>query len=147
MDIFGDSFKAKGTNVIQHGVAGNSTTERGYLPTQGIKMILVVCPITVGHGTAITLTLKTADDAAGTNTTALTENVPNWINNVKQTAAKAAALPNTYYGLGGIYLKNVVVFQVPANLVPEGKYLGIACDNGNASNMYSAIALEDTYYK
>ena len=147
MSAIAEMFGCIGKNIMQHAVAGNSTTERGYLPTAGTKSISVVCPITTGHGTAMTLTLKTADDAAGTNTTVLTENVAVYLNGVRQADAKAGTVPNTYYALGGVYLKNVIVFEVPSILIPTGKYLGIACDSGSASNVYSAIALEDTFYK
>ena len=140
-------FKAKGINIIQHYRAGNDATELCYLPTKGISLITVVCPITTGHGTATTLTLSTADDAAATGTTALTDNVAVWVNNVRATDAKAGTIPNTYFALGGIYLKNVIMFEVPAILIPTGKYLGIKCNAGAAGNLYSAIALEDTYYK
>ena len=137
--------KFKMAAILQHKVAGNVTTEVDYLPTKGIEVISIVCPVVVGHGTIVTLTLATADDAAGTNTTALTEDVAVYLNNVRTTDAKAGSVPATYFALS--LLNNFIVFEVPAHLVPEGKYLGIAANAGNATNYYSAIAIEDTYYK
>jgi hypothetical protein len=132
--------------IIQHGRAGNVTTEVDYLPTPGVRTIYVVCPVTMGHATIVTLTLATADDAAGTNTTALTANVPVFVNGVRAAAdAKAGSVPAANYTNG--ILSNFIVFEVPANLVPEDKYLGIACNAGSASNTYSAFAFEDVYYQ
>ena len=64
--------KFKMAAILQHKTAGNVTTEVDYLPTSGIDVISIVCPVVMGHGTIVTLTLTTADDASGTNSTALT---------------------------------------------------------------------------
>lgn len=137
--------------ILHHARAGNVTTEVDYLPTNGIKNISIVCPVVMGNATIVTLTLSTADDAAGTNTTALTENVPIWLYNStyptgkRQTDAKAGSVPAANYTDG--ILNNFLVFEVPAIIVPETKYLGIKCNAGSASNLYTAIAIEDTFYK
>ncbi len=131
--------------ILQHYRAGNSTTKAGYLVTNGVSTVSVVCPILTGHATAMTLTLETANDNAGTGATALTENVRVYINGERQADAKAATIPNTFYGLGKV--ANFVVFEIPAIILPEGKYLTIGCDAGNSGNYYTAIAVEDTYYK
>jgi hypothetical protein len=143
MSSIAEKFKLQS---IQHARAGDSATELDILPTAGVRTISVVCQITTGHGTAMIMTLSTADDAAGTNTAVLTENVPVYLNGVRQTDAKACTIQNTYNGLG--LLKNFVVFEVPANIIPTGKYLGIHLTaGGNSGNILSAVAVEDTYYK
>lgn len=147
MSAIAENFKIIGTHIIQHYRAGNVTTELDYLPTKGCDMISIVCPVLMGNATIVTLTLKTAADAAATSSTALTENVHVWLNGVQLADAKAGSVPAAYYTYGGIYLKNVLVFEVPAIIVPEGKYLGIACNAGSANNYYTAVAIERTYYK
>jgi len=136
--------------ILQQGTTGDTVTEVDYLPTAGVGIISVVCPVVMGHATIVTLTLSTADDAAATNTTALTDNVPIWLYNstyptgARQTDAKAGSVPAANFTNG--ILTNFLVFEVPSILVPSGKYLGVHCNAGNASNVYSAFILEDTYY-
>jgi hypothetical protein len=140
MSSIAEKFFADGDNILHHGRAGNSTTFVGYLPTAGIKTISMVIPITMGNSTDMTITVKTADDTSGTNATALTENCPVYRDGVKQTSAKAV----TETQASGDYFH---VIEIPAAIIPDGKYLGCYADNGSASNSFSAIALEDTYYK
>lgn len=141
----------KCASILHHKRAGNDTTEVGYLPVAGLDMISIVCPVVMGNATIVTLTLATADDASGTNTTALTTNVASWIynstypNGNRQTDAKAASVPAANYTSS--ILNNFLVFEVPAIIVPSGKYLGIKCNSGSASNYYTAIVIEDRYYK
>jgi hypothetical protein len=140
MSSIAEKFFADGDNILCHGVAGNVETFVGYLPTAGVKTISFLIPITMGNATDMTITVKTADDAAGTNATALTENCPVYRDGVKQTAAKAV----TESEASGDYFH---VIEIPAIIIPDGKYIGVYADAGSASNKYSAIALEDTYYK
>jgi hypothetical protein len=140
MSSIAEKFFADGDNILHHGVAGNVETFVGYLPTAGVKTISILIPVTMGNSTDLTITIKTADDTSGTNPTALTENCPVYRDGVKQTSAKAI----TESQASGDYFH---VIEVPAAIIPAGKYLGAYCDAGSASNKFSAIAVEDTYYK
>jgi hypothetical protein len=140
MSSIAEKFFADGDNILHNGVAGNVTTFVGYLPTAGVETISFLIPITMGNSTDMTITIKTADDTSGTNATALSENCPVYRDGVKQTAAKAVTETES----SGDYFH---VIEVKANLVPAGKYIGAYADAGSASNKFSCIALEDTYYK
>ena len=140
MSSIAEKFFADGDNILCHGVAGNVTTFVGYLPTKGIDSINFLIPITMGNAADMTITIKTADDTSGTNATALTANCPVYRDGVRQSDAKAV----TETQASGDYFH---VIEVPAILIPEGKYIGVYADAGSASNKYSAIALEDHTYK
>jgi hypothetical protein len=140
MSSIAEKFFADGDNILHHGVAGNVETNVSYLPTAGIKTISFLIPFTMGNDTDCVITKKTANDAAGTSAAALTENCPVYRDGVKQTAAKAA----TESEASGDYFH---VIEVPAAIIPAGKYIGAYANAGSASNKFSVIALEDTYYK
>lgn len=140
MSSIAENFFADGDNILCHGVAGNVTTMVAYLPTAGVKTISFLIPITMGASNDMTITIKTCDDASGTSATALSENCPVYRDGVKQTAAKAV----TETEATGDFFH---VIEVPASIIPAGKYIGAYADSGSASNKYSCIALEDTYYK
>lgn len=131
--------------VLQHATTADTTTFVGYLPANGVRSLSILCVAEMGNAADMTITVNTADDAAGTNATALTVTVPiykatsgaAW---VRQTDAKAF----TETAATGTFLYS---FEIPASIVPETKYIGVFADSGNASNVYSAIVLEDTYYK
>lgn len=136
-----ENFQIPGAQVLNNGTAGNSTTYVGYLPAEGVKNISIVVPITMANAADETITVKTADDAAGTNATALTENIQVYKDGVRATDAKAF----TETAATGTY---VYVFEVPAAIIPDGKFIGVVqSETGSASNIYSALAFEDSYYK
>lgn len=140
MSSIAEKFFADGDNILHHGVAGNVETFVGYLPTAGVSTISFLIPFTMGNSTDAVITIKTADDSSGTNAAVLTEDCPYYINGVKQTAAKAA----TEDDATGDFFH---VIEVPASIIPAGKYIGAYANAGSASNKFSVIALEDTYYK
>lgn len=124
--------------VLFNGKTTGTAAEVGILPAK-VSAIYITAIVLMANAADLTLTVKTADDAAGTNTTALTDNVPVFVNDVKQTAAKGYAVT----AASGTF---VVVFCVPSILVPTDKYVGLHFANSNAANILSAIAIEDTYY-
>jgi len=140
---FSEIFDYKGANVMHVARAGNLTTAGGILPANGVAVINVLCWVYLDNAADCVLNVATADDAAGTNTTALTENVPIWIQGVKQTAAKAVTFLSTL--TADTY--HSACIQVPANLVPADKYLITYLTAGNANNLVTAIAVNEDYYK
>lgn len=124
--------------VLYNGKATGTADEVGILPAKS-SVVYIVASVLMANAADLTLTVKTADDAAGTNTTALTANIPVFVNDVKQTEAKGYAVT----AASGTF---VVVFCVPTIIVPADKYVGLHFANSNAANILSAIAIEDTYY-
>lgn len=110
------------------------------LPTGGARSAIVRAIVTMGNAADLVLSLKTADDAAGTNAAAIAENVPIYVNGVAQTAAKT----NTVSDSSGNF---VVDFVVDLSLVPAGKYLGLAYGNSDVANLMTALLIEDVAYK
>lgn len=130
-------------NVLHVGLAGDQVTEVDMLPANGVATVNIACWVYLDHASDLTVNFSTADDAAGTNSTTLTANVPIWIDGVKQTDAKALTFLSTL--TADVY--HSAVAQIPAVLVPTGKYVGCYLTAGNATNLFTAIAFEDTYYK
>lgn len=135
---------SKGT-LLHNGAAGNSAAEVYYLPSGGQNSIALVCLVTMGDATDLVCTVQTADDATGTNATALVKNIPLYLGTsgsqmAKQTSAKAF----TQTAATGSF---VYVFEVPPTIIPADKYIGIAITSGGAADVVSVIALEDTYLK
>jgi hypothetical protein len=139
MSSIAAKFFADGDNLLHHATAGNVTTNVSYLPTAGIEAISFVCLVTMGNATDMTITFKTADDTSGTSATALTQNVPIWRNGVRGSDAKAF----TESEATGDF---VYVVEVPASIIPAGKYIGCYADAGNSSNKYSVVAMEAKYH-
>jgi hypothetical protein len=93
----------------------------------------------MGNAADMVLTPKTADDAAGTNAAALAYDVPVWVDNARQTNAKA----HTVADAAGTF---VVVFAIPSDIIPEGKFVGLSCGASDVANFLSVVAFKDTYY-
>jgi hypothetical protein len=108
-----------------------------------VKKINLFCLYYMAHASDVILTVKTADDAAGTNAAALTENVPMWIEETRLADGKSLTLANATYAPTANY---TAIIQVPAIIVPAGKYLGCYLTAGNTNNKLTVVAFEDTYY-
>lgn len=135
-----EKFSCKGTNVLHHKTAGNSTTYVGILPTGGTKTISFLVIVSKGSSTALTLEVKTADAANGTNAVALVDVVPIYRDNIRLTDGKSI----TETASSGTF---VYTIDVPSTLIPDGKYIGVAAaSGGNASDTFTVIALPETYY-
>lgn len=129
------------TNVFQ-GRTGNTTTWTGVLPANGVRNISFVALVKMADAADLTFTLGTADDAAGTNAAALTINVPIYKDNVRLSADAKAFTEGAATG------SFIYVIEVPAIIIPEGKYIGGALSgSGNVANIISVVAFYDGYYK
>ena len=136
-----EQFNYTGSTVLQFGTTGDGGAMVAYEPTSGVSVINIVAILKMANAADCTLTVKTADDAAGTNPVALTVDVPIWLDG-DRIATDAKAVTQT--AATGTF---VYTFQIPASIVPDGKFIGIYSDAGNANNIYTAFAVEDTYYK
>lgn len=113
-------------------------TEAYILPT-GVRTVYIVAHVLMANATDLVLTPKTADDATGTNATAIASVIPIWENTTRQTDA----LAHTVDDATGTF---VVTFAIPADIIPEGKYVGLSYANSNAANLLSVVAFKDAYY-
>ena len=106
-------------------------------PTAGASAITIRGVATMGNAADLVLSLKYADDASGTNATDFPSVVPLFVNNSKQTAAKA-------YTIGDASGNFVVDFCVDPALIPAGKFVGVSYANSNAANLLTTLIVEDT---
>lgn len=116
------------------------TAAGGYVaPTPGAKKLTLSAVALMGNAADLAISLKYADDASGTNSTAFPVNVPVYINGVRQTDAKAATITDSTGNF-------IVDFCVDAGLIPDGKTIGLAYANSNAANLIAATLVEETAY-
>jgi hypothetical protein len=113
--------------------------DQAYILPTGARTVYLVAHVEMGNATDVVLVPKTADDATGTNAAVLADTVPIWENGTKQTSAKN----HTVDDASGNF---VVVFAIPANIIPEGKFVGMSYAASNNANLLSCMALVDTYY-
>lgn len=110
------------------------------LPTPGASSIVLRCLVTMGNAADLIPTPKTADDATGTNATALSADVAIYKDGVRQTDAKALTI-------GDATGNFIVDFVIPASIIPEGKYIGMSYANSDAGNLMCCEIIEDVAYK
>jgi len=110
------------------------------LPTAGTNAINLRAIATMGNAADLVLSLKYADDAAGTNAAAWPSNVPIYKDGVAQTAAKE-------FTIGDSSGNFVIDFCIDPATVPAGKYVGLSYANSNAANLLVTSMIEDVMYK
>lgn len=121
--------------VPQTGGAG----DQAYILPTGVRTVYLVAHVVMGNAADVVLVPKTSDDATGTNAAVLADNVPLWVNGVKQTSAKNYTIAD---GTGTF----VVVFAIPCDIIPDGKFVGMSYAASNAANLLSCMAYKDTYH-
>jgi hypothetical protein len=141
--MFAERHKCIGANVLHRDLAGDQTTKACYLPTAGISIINLLVIDYIAASADVVLNVCTADDSSGTNAATLSENVPMWVEGTRQDDGKALTIAYADYAPTANY---TAIIQVPAIIVPDGKYLGCYLTAGNASNLLNVIAIEETYY-
>jgi hypothetical protein len=93
-----------------------------------------------GDAADLTLALKFADDATGTNAAEYPVDVPVSINGLPFYNGKAA----TVSGATG---NTVVDFCINPATIPQGKYVGLSYEISHASTLLSAELVEDVAYR
>ena len=117
-----------------------ATAYGAYLaPTPGIKSVTLRVIVTMGNDTDLPISLKTADDATGTNSVDFT-NVPFFINGIRQVDGHST----TIAAPSGTF---IVDFCIMPGQIPQGKTIGIAYGASNVANFIVAEIIEDTVYK
>lgn len=109
-------------------------------PTAGVNAITLRGVAKMGHAADLTLSLKYADDAAGTNATDFPVAVPVYVNGVRQSAnAKSYAVTDSTGNF-------IVDFLVDPATIPEGKFVGLSYANSNAANLLATSIIEETAF-
>lgn len=109
-------------------------------PTGGAMGITLRAIATMGNAADLVLSLKYADDAAGTNATAYPVNVPIYENGIRQDDAKAHTIDDATGNF-------IVDFCIDPATIPDGKYIGISYGDSNAANLLAVEMIEDVAYK
>lgn len=138
LSVIPEKIKTTG-RVLFNGQVTGTGDAKGVLPA-GSNGISVLCLVTMANAADLVLSIVSADDADGTTPVAVTENIPIFKNDVRQTDAKTFTVDDA----SGVF---TVVFNIPAVLIPAGKYICLSFANSNDANILSAIALDDAYHE
>jgi hypothetical protein len=128
--------------LIPASILAPQTTAGGgqaYILPTGTRTVYLVAHVKMGNAADMVLTPKTADDASGTNAAAIVSNIPIWKDNVRLTDAKA----HTIEDAAGTF---VVVFAIPSDIIPDGKFVGLSVGASDVANFLSVVAYKDSYH-
>lgn len=126
-------------SALFHAAGTGAADYKGLKPV-GSNGVVLLALVTMANAADLALSVVSADDADGLNPVAITENVPIFVDNVRESAD---AKSYTITAATGTFL---VAFCVPAVLIPAGKYLCLSNGVSHADNVLSAIALNDAYH-
>lgn len=126
------------SRILFNGQVTGTGDAKGILPATGSNGLIVSCIVTMANAADLALSIVTADDADGATPVAITENIPIFVDDVRQTDAKS-------YTETSASAVKTVIFCVPAVLIPEGKYLCLSFANSNDLNILSAQVFDDAY--
>jgi len=126
--------------VLFNGTVTGTGDAVGVKPTKGSNSLTFLCLCTMANAANLALSIVSGDDADGTNPVAVTENIPIFKDDVRQTDAKTFTVTDDSAVV-------VVVFNVPSILIPAGKYMCLSFANSNDANILSAIAIDDAYHE
>lgn len=139
LSIIPEKIKTAARTLFNGQVTGTGDAV-GVKPTAGSTSLMLLCLVTMANAADLVLSIVSGDDADGTNPVAITEDIPIFLDDVRQTAAKT-------HTIGDASGSFVVVFCIPSILIPAGKYMCLSFANSNDANILSAIALDDAYHE
>jgi hypothetical protein len=139
LSVIGEQLKTA-SRTLFNGQATGTGDAKGVKPTKGSQSLTFLCLVTMANAADLVLSIVSGDDADGTNPVAITDNVPIFKDDVRQTDAKTFTVDDA----SGSF---VVIFSVPSILIPAGKYMCLSFANSNAANILSAIAIDDAYHE
>jgi hypothetical protein len=105
-------------------------------PTAGVMSIIIRIIVKMADAADLTLALKYADDASGTNAAAFDAVSPLFVDGVKQTAAKT-------YAITASSGTSIVDFVVDPALVPADKYVGLSFATSHANTHVCVEMIEE----
>lgn len=118
--------------------ATTGAAKQAYLvPTAGTMGINLRAVATMGNAADMTLTLKSADNATGTNAVDFATDVPLFVGGVRQANANSFIVTNDTGS-------EIVDFCVDPGLIPDGKFVGIHVALSNVANLVCTTAIEDS---
>jgi len=138
LSVIPEKIKTAGRTLFNGKVTGTSDAV-GVLPS-ATNGIAILCQVLMANAANLVLNIVTADDADGLNPVAIAENIPIYLDDVRQDDAKTLTIADDTGSF-------TAVFCIPPLLVPAGKYICLDFDNSNDANILSAIALDDAYHE
>ncbi len=138
LSVIPEQIKTDG-RILFNGQATGVGDSKGVQPS-GSNGLAVLCLVTMANAADLALSIQSGDDADLTNPVDITENIPVFVDDVRQADAKAHTITDD----SGVF---TVVFCIPPILIPAGKYIGLTFGNSNAANILSALVLDDTYHE
>ena len=105
-------------------------------PTPGAMGTNIRAIAKMGNAADLVLSLKSSDDATGTNAADYPVNVPIYVDGVKQADAKAVTIDDAT----GNFIVDVCIDPLT---IPAGKFVGLAYANSNAGNLVTTMIVED----
>ena len=138
LSVIGEKIKSAGRTLF-NGKATGTADAVGVKPS-GTNGLAILCLVTMAEATNLVLSIVTADDADGTTPVAIAENIPIFKDDVRQTDAKALTIADD----SGSF---TAIFCIPPLLIPAGKYVCLSFANSHATNILSAVALDDVLHE
>ena len=127
-------------STLFNGAPTGSADVSGIEPTKGSQSVTLLCLVTMANAADLPLSVVTADDGNGTNPVAITEDVPVFVDNVRQTDDAKS------YTVTEDSALVLVSFHVPSILIPEDKFICLSYGASNAANVLSVVAFDDRYH-
>ena len=138
LSVIPEKLKTAGRTLFNGAVTGTGDAV-GVKPA-GTNGLAVLCLITMANAANLVLSIVTGDDADGANPVAIAENIPIFIDDVRQDDAKAHTIADDTGSF-------TAVFCIPPLLIPAGKYACLSFADSNDANILSAVVLDDTLYE
>jgi len=127
--------------VLFNGQVTGTGDSIGVQPTKGSNSICILAIVTMANAADLELTVQTGDDADLTNAVDLADNVPIFVNDVREASD---GIDYTFTDDDSV---NTICFCVPSILIPDGKFIGLTFGNSNDANILSALAIDDAYHE
>jgi len=138
LTVIPEQIKTAGRTLFNGAPTGTGDT-KGVRPA-GTNGLVIMCLVTMANAANLVLKLVTADDLDGLNPVDIAENIPVFLDDVRQADAKGHTIADDTGSF-------VVCFAVPPLLIPETKFICLDFANSNAANILSAQVLDDVYHE
>ena len=136
LSVIPEQIKTAGRTLFNGAPTGTGDI-KGVKPS-GTNGLIIMCLVTMANAADLLLSIVTADDVDGANAVAIAENIPVFLDDVRQADAKTHNIPDATGSF-------VVCFAIPPLLIPTDKFICLQFANSNAANILSAQVLDDVY--
>lgn len=138
LSVIGEQIKTAARTLFNGMVTGTGDA-KGVKPS-GTNGLALMCLVTMANAANLVLSVVTADDADGTNPVAIANNIPIFLDDVRQDDAKTLTIADDTGSF-------TAIFCIPPLLIPADKYICLSFANSNDANILSAVALDDVYHE